>query len=103
MAEEQTLRAFFEASRAGDNTMLAKVATHGLSPVTEGTVRGFEVIDVGAERVDAEIVTKALTVRAQVYTPGDQRVSRTLVFTLQRTRAMQGTERDRRWVITSVR
>jgi hypothetical protein len=97
--EEQQLRVFFEASRARDSTLLAKVATVSLNPVREGTVRDFELVSVGAEHVDGDLATKPVTVNVRLHTPQSETVSRTLVFTFQR-KVERGQAGAGRWTIT---
>lgn len=82
--EEQQLRLFFEASRARDETLLAKLSSVSVNPATEGTVRDFELIAVGPEERAGDVVTKPVTVSARLHTPQSQTISRTLVFTFQR-------------------
>lgn len=102
--EEQTLRRFFEASRARDNTLLAKVATVGLNPVTEGTVRDFEVIAIADAQTGKNIITKSVTVKAQLRTPSEETVSRVFVFTLQRAGDKpEGATTGGAWTITALR
>lgn len=101
--EEQVLRRFFDAARAGDRTMLSKVATVTLSPVTDGTIRDFAVIGTAEEKVEADRVTKSVTVRAQVHTPSNQMITRTLVFTFQRHhRGGDGRTGESHWIITEM-
>jgi len=102
--EEQVLRAFFDASRARDNTLLAKVATVSLNPATEGTVRDFEVTHVEETRAGRGHMTKQVTVRARLHTPRGQTVSRMLVFTFERSITASGRSvGERRWMIVDVR
>jgi hypothetical protein len=100
--EEQILRLFFDASRAGDSIMLAKVATVRLNPVTDGTVRDFVVTDTGDETLEADTVRKSVTVRAELHTPRGEMVPRTLIFTFQRSSGGKGRDDVRHWMITGM-
>jgi hypothetical protein len=59
--------------------------------------------DVDISNVDVELVSKQVTVNAQVRTPEGQTVPRTLIFTFQRAAANEGGQaREGRWLITSL-
>lgn len=59
--------------------------------------------DVDISSMDAELVTKEVTVNAQVRTPEGQTVPRTIVFTFQRAVARDGDQtREGRWLITGL-
>lgn len=103
-AEEETLRDFFQASRARDSTMLAKVATVTFDPATDGTVRDFEVTGIGAPRVDIARVSKIVAVTALVRTPEGKTVPTRLVFDFQRALDEEpGSRRAGPWIITGAR
>jgi hypothetical protein len=79
----------------------SRLANERAAAVNSLTPPGQPDIDVSNMNVD--IITKQVTVNAQVRTPEGQTVPRTLVFTLQRG---VGTEGDRtvqgRWIITGL-
>jgi hypothetical protein len=52
-AEEPILQQFFRASRLNDNTSLAGFATARFQPQTEGTITGFDIVNVAPERREA--------------------------------------------------
>jgi hypothetical protein len=59
--------------------------------------------DVDVSNMDVELVTKEVTVNAQVRTPEGQTVPRTLVFTFQRAVGTAGGQtREGRWIITGM-
>ena len=59
--------------------------------------------DVDVSNMDVELVSKEVTVTAQVRTPEGQTVPRTLVFTFQRAVGTEGGEtRQGRWIITGL-
>ncbi len=59
--------------------------------------------DVDISNMDVELVSKQVTVNAQVRTPEGQTVPRTLIFTFQRAAANEGGQaREGRWLITSL-
>jgi hypothetical protein len=59
--------------------------------------------DVDISSMDAELITKEVTVNAQVRTPEGQTVPRTMVFTFQRAVARAGDQsREGRWLITAL-
>jgi hypothetical protein len=60
--------------------------------------------DVDVSNMDVELITKRVTVNAQVREPGGATTPKTLVFTMQKAVA-KGPEGDRdgRWIITGVR
>ena len=59
--------------------------------------------DVDVSGMDVRLVSKQVTVNAQVRTPEGQTVPRTLIFTLQRAVGTQGGEtREGRWMITGL-
>lgn len=89
-AEEQTLLGFFEAAKVLDSTVIAKYATVGFNPLTEGVVQTFTVtaIDEGQDR-------KTVTIDAVVLDPMGTTVRRALLVTLKKVEA--------RWVITDLR
>jgi hypothetical protein len=85
--EEQLLTDFFEASRAYDTAVMARLSAAPLNPRTDGIVDSFEISGVDRSGDQRERVTVAANVRAF-----DGRVRpRQLVFTLAR--------RDGRWFI----
>jgi hypothetical protein len=90
-AEEQTLLGFFEAARALDSTRIAKYATVGFNPRTEGIVQTFTVTSAGQERDGM----KDVTIDAIIRLPAGQMEQRTLVVTFQ--------AREGRSIITGLR
>jgi hypothetical protein len=59
--------------------------------------------DIDVSNMDVELVTKEVTVHAQVRTPEGQTVPRTLVFTFQRAVGNEGGQaREGRWIITGL-
>lgn len=48
--EEPILQQFFRAARLNDNTSLAGFATARFEPQTDGTIAGFDIVSVSAER-----------------------------------------------------
>ena len=59
--------------------------------------------DVDVSNMDVELVTKEVTVNAQVRTPDGQTAPRTLVFTFQRAVGNAGGQtREGRWIITGL-
>jgi hypothetical protein len=59
--------------------------------------------DVDVSNMDVELVTKEVTVNAQVRTPEGQTVPRTIVFTFQRAVGNTGGQtREGRWIITGL-
>jgi hypothetical protein len=59
--------------------------------------------DVDVSNMDVELVTKEVTVNAQVRTPEGQTVPRTLLFTFQRAVGNAGGQtREGRWIITGL-
>ena len=88
--EEQTLLRFFEAARTLDRTEIAKYATVGFNPRSEGVVQTFTVTAIGPEREAA----KDITIEAIVRDPDGTTVRRGLRVTLQKT--------ETRWIITGL-
>jgi hypothetical protein len=59
--------------------------------------------DVDVSNMDVQLVSKQVTVNAQVRTPDGQTVPRTIVFTFQRAAGTQnGETRQGRWIITGL-
>ena len=92
--EEQILAKFFRASRLIDNTVLADLATVSFDPRTDGSVQQFQIIDFGPESTEGSLVSKQVTLTADVHTPDGRTVPATLTATFQR--------RDGRWIITAL-
>ena len=61
--------------------------------------------DVDVTAMSVELITKHVTVNAQVRDPNGQTAPRTFVFTLQRAigKGADGQEREGRWIITGIR
>lgn len=79
-----------------------KLANERALAVNSLTAPGRPDVDVSA--MEVELVTKRVTVNAQVRDPNGATAPRTLVFTLQKAigKAAEGT-RDGRWMITGIR
>ena len=88
--EEQTLLRFFEAARTLDSTEIAKYATVGFNPRSEGVVQTFTVTAIGPEREAAKDVTIEAVVRA----PTGTTERRGLRVTFQKI--------EDRWIITGL-
>jgi len=59
--------------------------------------------DIDVSNMDVDIISKRVTVNAQVRTPDGQTVPRTIVFTLQRGVGRQGNQTiEGRWIITDL-
>jgi hypothetical protein len=80
----------------------SKLANERALAVNSLTAPGRTDVDVSA--MDVELVTKQVTVNAQVRDPSGATTPKTLVFTLQKAvgKGAEG-ERDGRWIITSIR
>ena len=85
--EEQLLRDFFEAARAYDTTVMARLSAMPMNPRTDGIVDAFTIRLVDRADDPRERVTVAANIRGF---DGRSR-SRDLVFTI--------THRDGRWFI----
>jgi hypothetical protein len=60
--------------------------------------------DVDVSGMDVEMISKDVTVNAQVKTPGGQTVPKTIVFTFQRAIGKQdGKTNEGRWIITDMK
>jgi hypothetical protein len=95
--EQQVLTNFFRASRVRDTTVLANTAAVIFEPRIDGVVHRFEITDSGAEQPsDERVISKKVTISAQVRTPDDQMLVETLVVTMRRDPG------DRRWFITAI-
>ena len=80
----------------------ARLANERALAVNSLTAPGRSDVDVSA--MDVELLTKQVTVNAQVREPSGTTTPKTLVFTLQKAvgKGAEG-ERDGRWIITSIR
>jgi hypothetical protein len=78
-AEEQTLLRFFTAARTLDSTLIAKYATVGFNPRSDGIVQTFTVTEAGQDR-DGR---KNVTIEAVIREPAGTTVQRTLIVTFQ--------------------
>jgi len=81
----------------------AKLANERALAVTSLTAPGRADVDVSDK--DVELVTKQVTVNAQVRDPSGTTTPKTLVFTLQKAVAKGGADGDQegRWIITGIR
>ena len=81
----------------------AKASNERAQAATSLTAPGRPDVDVTAMNV--EVITKQVTVSAQVRDPNGQTSPKTFVFTLQRAigKGADGKEREGRWVITGIR
>ena len=61
--------------------------------------------DVDVTKMNVELITKQVTVNAQVRDPNGQTTPKTFVFTLQRAigKGADGQDREGRWIITGIR
>jgi hypothetical protein len=60
--------------------------------------------DVDVSKMDVDLITKVVTINAQVRTPDGQTTPRTLVVTMQRAVGKEGDQtREGRWIITGIR
>jgi hypothetical protein len=127
--EEQVLTRFFEASRALDSTALSRLATVTFNPRTDGSIQQFSVAERGSEQrapitdqereaasrslaatgqdVDVssaavEMVTRQVTVQADVRSPEGVVAPGMLTVTLRRAIATQknGPTLEGRWIVT---
>ena len=89
--EEQTLLRFFVTAPTLDRTVIAKYATIGFNPRTDGIVQRFTITSVDPERQEQ----KDVTIDAMVRDPNGHTARRTLVATFRR---IEG-----RWLITGLR
>jgi hypothetical protein len=82
---EQTIVSdFFAASRLRDLTALSRFATVVFEPRERGTVTGFTIRSVTAERRVGDMRVKDVTIVAAVNQPDGRVVEAALVVTLQR-------------------
>jgi len=80
----------------------AKHANEKALAVNSLTAPGRDDVDVS--NMDVDLVTKQVTVNAQVREPSGTTTPKTLVFTLQKAIGKSGdAEQDGRWIITSIR
>ena len=121
---------FFRAARLRDNTTLANIASVAFDPRTDGTVQNFTIAKIGGERrtkltseratavgsltppgqpdvdlskMDVDVISEDVTVKADVHTPDGRTLPKTLVFTLQRAVGTEdGQARSGRWIIIGV-
>ena len=128
--EEQVLTRFFEASRALDSTALSRLATVTFNPRTDGSIQLFSIAGRGPEQhvaatdqdreastrslsaatgqeVDVanaaiEIVTRQVTLKADVRSPDGVVTPAVLTATLRRAIATQktGATVEGRWIVT---
>lgn len=129
--EEQVLVRFFAACRALDSTLLNRLATVTFNPRTDGSVQTFTVTERGSEQrapftdaqreealrsfsaatgqdldlagLSIEMLTKQLTLEADVRAPDGAVRPGTLVVTLQRAvgrRAGAGATIEGGWIVT---
>jgi hypothetical protein len=134
-AEEPMLSAFFSVSGLRDKTALAKFSLVSFDPPTDGVVTEFRIEAVSPERrrplngnawddtrvvqlsigslpapgdvsrADGNLVSKSVTVAAQVRPPSGQANVETLVITMARAILRGGSVRDEtvgQWVITAL-
>ena len=121
-ADEPVLAQFFAAARLRDHTALARIATVVFEPNADGMVTEFKLIDATperqataipdvvelslkgreTERTAVDVVSKDLTVDAQVRQFDGNSAQKTLMVTLQR-----AVSKDRRvvgrWIVTGIR
>ena len=128
--EEQVLTRFFEASRALDSTALSRLATITFNPRIDGSIQLFSIAERGPEQrvaatdqdweaskrsLDAatgqeidvanaavEIVTRQVTLKADVRSPEGVVAPGVLTVTLRRAIATQksGATVEGRWIVT---
>ena len=81
----------------------AKLGSERALAVNSLTPPGRPEVDV--TKMNVELITRLVTVNAQVREPGGQTVPRTLVFTMQKAigKGADGQEREGRWIITGLR
>jgi hypothetical protein len=79
----------------------AKLASEERQAIASLTAPGRDDVDIS--KMDVEVVSKVVTVSAQVRTPDGQTVPKTLAVTLQRAIGKQGAQTiDGRWLITAI-
>jgi hypothetical protein len=85
------------------STARARLASERALAVNSLTAPGRPEVDV--TNMNVEVVTRQVTVNAEVREPSGQTVPRTLVFTMQRAigKGADGQEREGRWIITGLR
>jgi hypothetical protein len=128
--EEQVLTRFFEASRALDSTALSRLATVTFNPRTDGSIQQFSIAERGPEQrsritdrereaasrslnaaagqemdvssVAVDMVTREVTVKADVRSPEGIVAPGMLTVTLRRAIATQknGATVEGRWIVT---
>ena len=96
--EQALLTQFFAASRLGDRTALAPIATVIFDPRTDGTVLRFDITDTSPEEHGVERITLA----ARVHLPSGDTVQKTLIVTMRRADPAIDKGTTSRWVITGV-
>lgn len=102
-AEQAILNRFFAASRLRDTTALQEFSTVVFEPRSQGIVTKFEIIAVGPERHNGDLVTKEVTISASVKLPSGQTSQETLVITMRRAILKGDKEITGRWIITGVK
>ena len=88
-AERQLLLDFFQACRAYDTTVLARLSTVACNPKTDGVVQEFDVV-----RIDRAADARQVTIRARVRSFGGQLSEQNINVALER--------RDGRWMVTGL-
>ena len=88
--ERQLLQEFFEACRAYDTTVLARLGAAPCNPRTDGVVQGFEIT-----RVDRAPDTRSLTIHAQIRSFEGELSERSIAVALAR--------EDGRWKVSELR
>jgi hypothetical protein len=97
-AEQTILNEFFAASRLRDTTALRNFSTVSFEPNLQGIITNFDITAVTRDQLRGELVSKDVSILAQVKLPSGQTAQKNLVITLQRARDVTG-----RWIITSIR
>ena len=122
--EDPLLRQYFRASQLRDIGTLGRIALVSLDPTKDGAVTDFSITTVSPERtellkgkdlsrylalrpkmpnltaVDAELISKDVTINATLKLPDNSTAQKPLVVTLQRVKAGETPEM---WIVSGVR